>query len=83
MYIKVQRTPWIPFVEQCRYEVQRDIKLFKDKMNDRIELNRGVSSVINNMPFLTLPKVSIEVQKFIGCVNKASTQIIDKLYIRM
>jgi len=41
------------------------------------------SSVINNVFFQTLSKVSIAVQKFIRCINKVPTQIIDRLCIRM
>lgn len=41
------------------------------------------SSVINNVFFQTLYKVSIAVQKFIRSINKVPTQIIDRLCIRM
>jgi len=41
------------------------------------------SSVINNVFFPILARVSIVVQKFIGYINKVPTQIIDRLCIKM
>jgi transposase len=41
------------------------------------------SSVINNVFFPTLSKVSIAVQKFIRYINKIPTQTIDRLCVKM
>nr|WP_315080674.1 hypothetical protein [uncultured Clostridium sp.] len=41
------------------------------------------SSVINNAFFKSIFKVRVAVQKFIETINKVSTQIIDRLCIKM
>lgn len=71
------------------------VQPFLNKMKDRIELPpyspelnlierlwRWLKSdVINNVFFTILSKVSTAVQKFISCINKVPTQIIDRLFI--
>lgn len=74
-----------PFLNKMKYRIEL---MYLPPYNPELNLIEGLwgwlkSSVINNVFFPTLSKVSIAVQKFIGCINKVPTQIIDRLCIRM
>lgn len=74
-----------PFLEKVK---NRFSLVFLPPYSPELNLIEGVwgwmkSSVINNVFFQTLSRVSVAVQKFVESINKVSTQIIDRLCIRM
>lgn len=63
---------------------ERLVLMFLPPYSPELNLIEGLwgwlkSSVINNVFFSTLSKVSTAVRKFIGYINKVPTQIIDKI----
>ena len=74
-----------PFLEEVK---DRFKLMFLPPYSPELNLIEGLwgwmkSSIINNVFFPTLSRVSIATQKFIESINKVPTQIIDRLCVRM
>ena len=74
-----------PFLDKMKYRIEL---MFLPPYSPELNLIEGLwgwlkSSVINNVFFPTLSKVSIAVQKFIRYINKIPTQTIDRLCVKM
>lgn len=74
-----------PFLEEVKDRLEL---MFLPPYSPELNLIEGLwgwlkSSIINNSFFPTLPKVRVEVNKFIDEINKVPTKTIDRLCLKL